>query len=498
MIPPATRLAPDDLASATAASVRQGKRFAGLLASARPDGSTELEALLAGGGALTRLQSRLASGVTEYPALTPLVPAAAWYEREIHDLFGLVAVGHPRLSPLVLPLAGPSPARPRPGTGGSEPATPLKPDPGMLPAHVAGEGVFTIAYGPVRSGVFESVEYLVETVGEDIPHVRTRVYHKHRGLEHRFERLPVDQAVLLAERVEGTASVAHATAFCQALETLSAASPPRRALLLRAVHLELERIAAHLDSIVRHTEAAGQAVAFARMGLHKERVMRLRSALCGNRFGRAVVQPGGVRAGPACPPDEARVAANALDSAIARDLRLLMATPSFIDRLRGTGVLPPGLVAEQGGLGPLGRGSGQHEDIRQSRPYGAYTALGFDPAPPEQEGDALARQRVRIEELHQSFHLVRQALDELAEAGAGPWSQPVDPGDGAALGWVEAPQGELLYLVEVQGGRLCRVKPRTASFHNLALFPRAFRGDITTDFAFIEASFGLSIAGVSG
>ena len=105
---------------------------------------------------------------------------------------------------------------------------------------------------------------------------------------------------------------------------------------------------------------------------------------------------------------------------------------------------------------------------------------------------------MRIEEVRQAFHLVRQALDELATNGEGPWHHEVPPPDGVAWGSVEAPQGELLYLVESDAGRLTRVKPRCASFHNLALFAQAFRGDILTDFVFIEASFGVSIAGVSG
>jgi Ni,Fe-hydrogenase III large subunit len=99
-----------------------------------------------------------------------------------------------------------------------------------------------------------------------------------------------------------------------------------------------------------------------------------------------------------------------------------------------------------------------------------------------------------------AFHLIRQSvdvLDELGEPERGAWSVPVEVASGEALGWAEAPQGELLYLVELEEGRLVRVKPRSASFHNLALLPMAFPNDILTDFAFIEASFGLSIAGAA-
>jgi Ni,Fe-hydrogenase III large subunit len=88
-------------------------------------------------------------------------------------------------------------------------------------------------------------------------------------------------------------------------------------------------------------------------------------------------------------------------------------------------------------------------------------------------------------------------LDELGEPEHGIWRVPIEAASGEAFGWAEAPQGEVLYLVELQDGVLLRVKPRSASFHNLALFPSAFPNDILTDFAFIEASFGLSIAGVA-
>ena len=176
-----------------------------------------------------------------------------------------------------------------------------------------------------------------------------------------------------------------------------------------------------------------------------------------------------------------------------------MATPSFLDRLRGTGVIPHDVAAAHGALGPVGRGSGLVEDVRVERPYGAYRLLGFSRPSRGEEGDALARQHVRLDEIASAFHLVRQALDELSETDQEPsWRRSFRLRTESALASVEAPQGELIYLVEAAAGRIVRVKPRTASFHNLALLPQAFRGDIFTDFVFIEASFGLSIAGVTG
>ena len=174
--------------------------------------------------------------------------------------------------------------------------------PHALPRHVAGYGIFTIPHGPVRSGVLESIEYLVETPGEAIPHLNMRVFYKHRGVENRFAGMTAADGVLLAERAEGIASVAHALAFSHAVETIAGCQPPPAAALIRVLYAELERIANHLDVAVRLADAAGLAVATARLALHKERVLRLVSRLCGSRFGRGVVVPAGVSAPPRLPP----------------------------------------------------------------------------------------------------------------------------------------------------------------------------------------------------
>jgi len=477
--------------------VASGARFCGLFASAQGE-DTRLIAVVAEAGSLDTEEVVVPAGVGRYPSLTPRVPAAAWYEREIRDLFGLHPDGHPRPDPLVFPLPSGS-ERPRPGSGAAP--GPIEPDLTPLDVHLAGEGVFTIPYGPVRSGVFEAVEYLVETPGEDIPLLRTRVFYKHRGVESRFEGMDVHDGVLLAERCEGVASVAHGIAFCGAVEELAGVELSAQAGLVRVLHAELERVANHLDSTIRHTEAAGQAVALARLSLHKERVQRLGAQLCGSRFGRGVVVPGGVGGPPGLGARDLGSAIGRLEGAIGADTRLLLATPSFVDRLRETGVLAPAIAHRYSVLGPVGRGSGQSEDVRFARPYAAYGRLGHQLLEPRDEGDALARQRVRLDEIRGAFHLIRQAVDDLdglGEPDRGAWQRTVREASGEAIGWAEAPQGEVLYLVELSEGRVVRVKPRSASFHNLALFSSAFPNDILTDFAFIEASFGLSIAGVAG
>jgi len=459
--------------------VAAGDRFADLFAS-QPDGAggpLVLSAHLAVPGGIDTLEAALPAGAVSYRALTPQLGAAFWYEREIHDEFGVIPEGHPRLAPLF-----------RAGS----------PEEHAQTRHVAGYGVFTIPHGPVRSGVMESIEYLVETPGEAIPHLNMRVFYKHRGVEDRYPGMTAPDGVLLAERTEGIASVAHALAYCHAIERIGECQPPRAAALVRVLHAELERVANHLDVAVRLADAAGLAVATARFALHKERVLRLVSRMCGSRFGRGVVVPGGIGALPRLSPAEISAELGRLEKSVTADAAALMATSSFLDRLRGTGPLAPDRAREHGALGPIGKAAGFADDARLARPYDAYPWLAMVPGRAHSAGDALARLRVRWEEVDQSFGLLRRAAEDLGtERTVDQPQASCEPLSGRAAGWAEAPQGEVLYDVAIRDGRIVRCHPRSASFHNLVLMHEVFAGDILTDFPFIEASFGLSVAGVA-
>jgi formate hydrogenlyase subunit 5 len=463
------------LQDALKSRIAHGDRFAGLFA-APQDGGITLSAHVAGPGGIDTLEVPLPPGAAAYPSLTPVIGAAFWYERVIHDQTGLVAEGHPRLGPLVAQ-----------GAAVDHP----------LPRHVAGYGMFTIPHGPVRSGVLESMEYLVETPGEAIPHLNMRIFYKHRGIAARFTGMPVADGGLLAERAEGIASVAHALAFSHAVEAMAGCEVPREAGLVRVIHAELERIANHLDVATRLADAAGLAVGAARFALHKERVMRLVSQLCGTRFGRGVVVPGGVTAAPREPPADLLPRIAALERQVIVDARMLAGTSSFLDRLRGTGPLGTARARQHGALGPIGKASGYFDDARLARPYDAYPLLAAVAARQHSAGDAMARLQVRLDEVAEAFRLVRQAMAELPERPRRALRAPCDPPDGRALGWAEAPQGEVLYDLAIEGGRVARCQPRSASFHNLVLMHEVFAGDILTDFPFIEASFGLSVAGAA-
>jgi len=483
------------------AHVAAGYRFAGLYA-AHDAETAQLHALVVGGAWISCLRTRLTpdtNGSMSYPALTPDVPAAFWYERALHDLSEVVPIGHPRLDPLLL-ARQPGQPSPRPGYVDSaaldrhihSSATERH-----GPVDVGGGGVFTLPLGPVRSGVYESIEFLIETPGEDIPHLNIRPHYKHRGIAKRFETLDVGDGILVAERVEGISSVAHALAFAHAAEHLTGGAPPRAARLVRVIHAELERIANHLDVVTRLCDAAGIAVPYARFGWHKECVMRLISALCGNRFGRSVVRVGGIGAPPRLHSSEVSARLAVIVRRLRRDRDALMVDASFLDRLRGTGRLDPALAASHGALGPVGRASGCDDDARR-RPYDGYAELPVvDGVAVDDQGDALARLRVRWREIDIAAELIQRACDRLAAISDSAIAAPVEVVDGFGLGWAEAAQGEVLYGLEVRDGVIGRCFARSASLHNMLLFHDVFGGDVFTDFPFIEASFGLGYAGVA-
>jgi Ni,Fe-hydrogenase III large subunit len=431
-----------------------------------------LSAVFALQGELLLLQAPLeAGGVPGLGELADRWPAIAWAERELLER--------------------------EPHSGGEHPLTGQRltaPDPDLIEHEVAGLDVFAIPYGPVRSGVFEAIQFLIETGGEDVMRVHTRPFFKHRGMEARFAGLAPDVGVHVAERVAGIASVAYACAFSHAVERALGVEPPRQAQRWRAIHCELERMACHLDVIAKEAETTALYVGQARFQILKESVQRLRVRLSGSRFGRGVVVPGGVRGEAGLSTGELINAIDAIERELQRDRRLFLKTSSMTDRLIGTGRLERRLVERHCAVGPLARGSGLSTDARHERPYDDYRRLGLRVVT-MREGDAMARINVRFGELFESLRLIRQLAGHLGR-GARDLSVPLpERGSGTACGWAEAPQGELLFWVELHEGVIHRVHIASPSLRNWALFEHAFPRDVLTDFAFIEHSFGLTPAG---
>ncbi len=446
-----------------------GARFITLFLADTPEPALVGAFALRGSLVVLRAPTDGADPVT-YGSLGEFWPAARRAEQELTERHGIHPLGAPPTPTLTAPNAD------------------------SVDMTVHGLDAFAIPYGPVRSGVFEAIQFLIETGGETVERLHTRPFFKHRGMEERFAGLPPERAVYVAERVAGIASVAYASAFSQAVERAAGVQPPRTAERWRAVYAELERLACHFDVIAKEAETTALYVGQARFQILKEEVTRLRAQLTGSRFARGVIVPGGVRFAGAVGLDELCGVLDDIEDALLRDRRLFLRTASMSDRLIGAGQLPRELVEEYGAVGPLARGSGVSTDARHERPYGDYRRLGLQVIT-HREGDAMSRVNVRFGELFESLRILRGAIDHLRR-GDGELQAPLPArATGAAFGWAEAPQGELVVWVELRDGLVHRVHLASPSLRNWALFDHAFPKDVLTDFAFIEHSFGLTPAG---
>jgi Ni,Fe-hydrogenase III large subunit len=446
-----------------------GARFVSLFLADTPEPALVGAFALRGSLVVLRAPTEGADPLT-YGSLGEFWPAAEWSEQELTERHGV----HP--------------------LGASPDHRLTEPDADVLDRRVHGLDVFVIPYGPVRSGVFEAIQFQIETGGENVARMQTRPFFKHRGMEDLFVGLTPDRAVYVAERVAGIATVAYACAFSHAVERAAGVDPAPSAERWRAVYAELERLAGHLDVIAKEAETTALYVGQARFQILKEQVTRLRARLTGSRFARGVVVPGGVRFAGTMSLDELCGVLDDLEEQLIRDRRLFLGTASMTDRLIGAGHLPRALIEDYAAVGPLARGSGVSTDARHERPYGDYRRLGLQVIT-HRGGDAMARVNVRFGELFESLRILRQAIDHLRR-GDGDLQTPLPPGaSGAAFGWAEAPQGELVVWVELRDGLVHRVHLASPSFRNWALFDHAFPQDVLTDFAFIEHSFGLTAAG---
>jgi Ni,Fe-hydrogenase III large subunit/Ni,Fe-hydrogenase III component G len=439
-------------------------------------------------------QAPIAAGQPSFPSLAAELPAVNWQEREIQDWFGLEATGHPnprRVAlhdnwPDVHPLRKDFPLR-----------QVLPPFEGERHVYrpTLGEGVFQIPVGPVHAGIIEPGHFNFAVAGEPILYLQLRMFYTHKGTEKLFEDMPIHRAVFLAESISGDSAFSHGTAFCQAIESASDTEVPPRALVMRTILLELERICNHIGDIGAIATDVGFAVANAHAGRLREMVVRLNEGLTGSRWLRGMVCVGGVRrAWSAGQRDLLRDTVNQVEREFDSLVALVQSSDSTRDRLEHTGILNPETAKALGIVGVAGRASGVVLDVRRDHPYAAYRRYSFH-VPVYQAGDVLHRMLVRIDETRQSFRILRAASHDLPEGTHCASARPVPPGR-CALSAVEGWRGEILHWVRTaEGNRLERCKIKDPSVNNWAAIVEAVQGNIIADFPVINKSFNLSYSG---
>ena len=420
------------------------------------------------------------------PSLATIAPLLGWYEREIQDLAGIVFRNHPEPHPLVLERGAHTPPL-IPSAEGVVTTT----APHALP-EVKGEDIQELDFGPVRADVLESAQFRFFYIGERILRYQPRLFLKHRGMERRFQGLPPDAGVVVAERVSATASLAHALAYCQAIEDAAQCEPPPRAQAWRCILAELERIYNHQHYFGLLADATTLKVGQAQGRWLEEQTKQLLGRVGGSRLPMNLLTPGGLRHDLLLPDDFVGQLA-AIEKETRHYLDMLADTSSYVDRLQTTGVLSHQVAFDKGATGPIERASGLDRDLRRDHVYADYLALAPDIALRE-AGDAQARAEVRALELQHSFALVGRAVERLVPGEV--CSVCVPQPDSIGLGWAESPRGSLFYAVHLnRQAHLERVKIKSPSYSNWRVFPFTVHDSNMMDYAINEASFGLSVAG---
>jgi len=423
-----------------------------------------------------------------YPSVGALHPPAVRLERAICSLFGLEPVGLPDARPW-LDLGFWGVTHPL-GAGGM---TESSAEPYVfLPSE--GEGLHQIPVGPVHAGIIEPGHFRFTANGETVVRLEQRLGYVHKGIEQLFASATLDKAFRLAGRTSGDSTVAYSLAFAQAVERAWDVEVPARAIQLRALMAELERLANHFGDIGAVCNDASFSIMHAQCGILREQILRTADACFGHRLMMDVVVPGGVAL------DLSASGATGILTSLERIgrtfpklIELYDNTASLQDRTAATGVLSPALARQFGAGGYVGRASGRAFDARKTLAYAPYDKLGFE-IPVLEAGDVNARVWVRIREVEQSMRLIEQIVRDLP---TGPILSSLDLGAGTreGLSLVEGFRGDVLAWVRMEGSRVLRCHLRDPSWFQWPLLEAAIEGNIVADFPLCNKSFNCSYSG---
>jgi Ni,Fe-hydrogenase III large subunit/Ni,Fe-hydrogenase III component G len=457
------------------------------------NGPFVVRAAIYGHGALTVLELAVKTDPPEFLTLSSVFPSAERMERAVRDLLGICAVGsdgRPWLRHAAW-RAGQFPLR----HDFSADAATEAGDESYPFVSVDGDGVHEIAVGPVHAGTIEPGHFRFSVIGEKVLRLEERLGYVHKGIEKRFEGLSILDGHRLAARVSGDSAVAFSWAYCMALEGICHADVPARALQLRALALELERIANHLGDLGALGNDAGLAFGLAQFSRLKEELLRAKSSAFGSRYLLDYVVPGGVASDIHFIRRKALLEQLASLDAEVRKLREIYDDHSGLqDRFAACGWLAPGVAQRLGVVGLAGRASAQPLDIRCDLALAPYDRLEVHRAS-HTGGDVEARVWVRFEETFESIRLCRTILDGLPEGNIVGRVPPIKQ-SALRLGIAEGWRGPVLVALEADSdGLIRRCHPHDPSWQNWPALEHAIIGNIVPDFPLINKSFNLSYSG---
>jgi Ni,Fe-hydrogenase III large subunit len=481
----------EELRGAVVDAVEAGERIAALFGEAPdPSGGVDVYAVLADGARARLRVGRATLDSDSFPSLTPDCPQAHLFERELAEQFGVRPEGHPWFKPVRF---HPS-YRPGHDAWGRGPGE--RPVIGVTDFfRVEGEEIHEAAVGPVHAGVIEPGHFRFQCHGEQVFHLEISLGYQHRGLERRLAGGPDKRTLPTMEAVAGDTSVGHATAYSRSVEALAGSRVPLRAEAIRGIALELERLANHTGDLGALAGDVGFLPTASYCGRIRGDFLNLTALLCGSRFGRGLVVPGGVRFD--LDPERMGRFQERLDAAY-RDVTgatgLLFNSLSVQARFEGTGVVTEATALTLGLVGPAARACGLESDVRHDFPAGIYR-FAHVPSSTWATGDVFARAYVRWLEIQRSVAFIKEQLralpDEPVRADVGPLSP-----EHLVVSLVEGWRGEICHVALTDGGgRFSRYKIVDPSFHNWTGLAMALRDQQISDFPLCNKSFNLSYCG---
>jgi Ni,Fe-hydrogenase III large subunit len=489
---------------AIVAAVDGGQRVAALFGdAAASSGTVDLYVVLADSTRGLLRVARTPLDADHFPSLTPDCPQVHLFEREIAEQYGVCPEGHPWFKPLRYHAS----YRPGHDAWGRKP--------GEVPVigvadfyRVEGEEIHEVAVGPVHAGIIEPGHFRFQCHGEQVFHLEISLGYQHRGVERSLLGGPTKRTIHMMEAVAGDTSVGHTTAYCQAVEALTGHQVPIRAEVLRGIALELERLANHTGDLGALAGDVGFLPTASYCGRIRGDFLNLTALLCGSRFGREMVRPGGV--GFDLEDDRKKQFLERLEAAyrdVANAAGLLWDSTSVQARFEGTGAVSPEVCRALGLVGPAARACGVECDVRHDFPDGIFRFAQV-PVSTWQTGDVFARAYVRWLEIQRSVGFIRSQLQELPDG-------PVQAAKGSEEGQmrsvstsgllkanhfvvslVEGWRGEICHIARTDSqGHFARYKIVDPSFHNWTGLALALRDQQISDFPLCNKSFNLSYCG---
>lgn len=412
----------------------------------------------------------LSTGVNgSYESLTPCISQVHWFEREIFEKLGVRPEGHPWLKPIRFP------------------ATDFM--------RIDGKEIHEVAVGPVHAGIIEPGHFRFQCHGEQVFHLEISLGYQHRGVEKALIAGPDKRTIHYIETASGDTTIGHSLAYAQAIEGLADCNVPLRASVLRSIMLELERLANHTGDLGAMAQDVGYLPASSYCGRLRGDFLNTTALICGNRFGRNMVRPGGVMFDiDDSMRKEILKRLRSIFSDVRNAVSLMLDSAMVIDRFDETGALSKDTAFDLGLVGVAARACGIERDVRFDFPAGAFQFSQI-PVSTYSTGDVFARAFVRWLEIQRSVEFILKQLEGLP-AGSINVAVPPLQKEHINVSLVEGWRGEICHsVITDENGKIAHYKIVDPSFHNWMGLAIALRGEEISDFPLCNKSFNLSYCG---